>query len=70
MSDSLREILADDVREFIETTEGMSFIPDTARNMFEAGDYEDLKTFMGGVMTSYPEMFGFEGFEREFPDVA
>jgi len=61
MSDTQRDIFADEVQGFIETTAGMSFIPGTAQTLFEAGEYEDLKLFMNNVMLSMPDVFGFEG---------
>lgn len=39
----------DQVREFIEEHEGMSFIAKAAQRMYDAKEYEDLKTFMNKV---------------------
>lgn len=39
----------DQVREFIEEHEGMSFIAKAARRMYDAKEYEDLKVFMNKV---------------------
>lgn len=39
----------DQVLDFLEEHEGMSFISKAARRMYDAKEYEDLKVFMNKV---------------------